>query len=668
MYKTRKISKGTKKIFCSIIIGLSFFIVFPTKAQYNYSVGSLLKQANSQNSAVYYIASDRSKYIFPDLKTYNTWYSDFSGVITVPMEALDTFPDGGVMPYRQGSKLITHPNTNKIYAVEPNGVLRHIPTAEIAEKLYGFDWYKRVQDVSPGFFSSSYTIGEELGDVYPTGAIVQDRVTQGYYYIKDGAKNKFSNLVSVQWLLDMQALDELPIADLSDYPSGLDITNSFQDLLGFNPVSKQQCLSPNPLSTKLTLPDDPYFNYQVGLHNLGEGQDESSTIFDIDIDAPEAWSVTTGSKDIIIAFIDQGINIDHEDTKDNLWINSDEIAGNGIDDDNNGYIDDIYGWDFMFNDADVSATDTEGDYGPFNHGQMVAGVAAARGNNGKGITGVCWDCKIMMIKTVGLPADAIYYAVDNGADIINISKGGSSEALKKAIDYAYNSGVILIGGAGNNGEDRKFYPSAYDNVLAVAGYGFNDRPAWWSNYGSWVDVSAPGRGYSTRGEGNTYLEDDGTSLSAPYVAGLAGLILSQNPNFSSEEVYTIIRSSVDDVEASGKYFGTGRINAAKALQYNSIPIARFDSTMDDVDFSKPFNIVGTASGKSFVNYKLEYGYGNYPKEWNLLKESDSPVTDEILYNFDPKDLSPRPYTFKLTVTDACGNVAIDKFNFKVLSE
>ncbi|MDP2812734.1 MAG: S8 family serine peptidase [bacterium] len=661
-----------KKIIHIIIFLSAITLINETQASSQYPADSLLKQKNSSNSAVYYIANDGKKYIFPDLKTYHTWYDDFSKIIEVSVEVLDSFPNGGAMPYHQASKLITTQNTNKIYAVEPNGVLKYIPSEDMAKKLYGNNWYRLVQDVLPGFFASSYKIDGELDGKYPTGTLVKDMQTIKYYYIENGLKRPFESDHNLEYgELGFEKSDAIASDELSDYDTGKKIDYITRDINGFDPASQmyfkknsKQCIPPDELSTKQTIPNDPYFNKQVGFNNLGSSQGLAGAVLDADIDAPEAWSVETG-KGKIIAFIDTGLNVNHEDIKDNLWININELPNNGVDDDKNGYIDDVHGWNFENNNSYLGDIGMTSDH-PEGHGQLVAGIAAATGNNNKGITGLCWNCSIMPLKGLGYSIKSIPYAVDNGANVINMSfLSAGVQAIKDALDYAYSHGVILVGGAGNDSKNQPNAPADFDNVLAVSGTAAYNKISWWSNYGSWIDVSAPGDAYTTAHNNESYIEETGTSLSASYVSGLAALILSKNPAFNPEEVYSIIRSSVDEPADSDKYFGIGRINAAKSLQYNSIPIAKFSSTLDDATITKPFNIVGTAISASFNNYKVEYGSGNYPKEWQLVKESGSEKINSTLVSFDPTKLNPGVYTFKLTVADDCGNTALDKFNVNI---
>jgi len=246
------------------------------------------------------------------------------------------------------------------------------------------------------------------------------------------------------------------------------------------------------------LPNDPLFPGQYGLNNTGQ----TGGTFDADIDAAEAWVSTTGSKNVIVAVVDEGVNISHPDLKNNIWINADEVPNNGIDDDKNGYVDDIRGYDFA-NDDETVYDAYDGD----RHGTHVAGIIGAQGNNGIGGTGVNWNVTIMPVKFLGpgggddfAGAESIMYAVDNGAKVINCSWGGegSSPVIEDAIAYANKKGVLIAAAAGNDGanvDTTSFWPAASDspNVISVAATDDHDKLADFSNYGSrTVDLAAPG--------------------------------------------------------------------------------------------------------------------------------------------------------------------------------
>jgi subtilisin family serine protease len=304
---------------------------------------------------------------------------------------------------------------------------------------------------------------------------------------------------------------------------------------------------------------------------------------DADIDAPEAWDLKTNASNIIIALLDTGVDRNHPDLSSNLWVNQVEADGNtGIDDDNNGYIDDIYGWDF--NDNDNNPDDYQG------HGTHCAGIIGAIGNNGLGVTGVCWNVKIMNLKIfpnnseegfISGAISAIEYGVNNGARVLNNSWGGGpfSQSLKDAIEEVNSMGVLFVAAAGNDGLNTDYdplYPACYniDNIISVMASDAYDRGAWFSNYGpNSVDLAAPGVSiYSCLpGEGYGYM--DGTSMSTPYVAGAAALVWAMNSSFGHLQVKDIILKTVDhpygiehDIRFGRLCLTGGRLNLYNALQ------------------------------------------------------------------------------------------------------
>jgi subtilisin family serine protease len=317
-------------------------------------------------------------------------------------------------------------------------------------------------------------------------------------------------------------------------------------------------------------PNDPRFSELWALHNIGQ----TGGAVDSDIDAPEAWDFTTGSSNVIVAVIDSGVDYKHEDLKDNMWENQNETPGNGLDDDGNGYIDDIYGIDAITNTGDPM------DY--HGHGTLVAGTIAAVGDNGKGVVGVCWKAKIMALKFsgkdgAGVVSDAIEcikYAIKKGSHIINVSWGGTTfcQALKDAIDASKNAGILFVAACGNqssNNDSRPFYPASYDceNIISVAATDDNDDLASFSNYGyASVDVAAPGFSITSTSINNSYSGYGGTSAAAPYVSGLAALIKSYNFNLNWKQIKDRILNGVDKKDSlSGKVLTGGRINAFNSL-------------------------------------------------------------------------------------------------------
>jgi subtilisin family serine protease/PKD repeat protein len=316
---------------------------------------------------------------------------------------------------------------------------------------------------------------------------------------------------------------------------------------------------PNYLVYAKDIPNDPGYSNLWGMAT---------------IQAPSAWSVSTGSSDIIIGVIDTGVDYTHGDLAANIWHNPGEIPFNGIDDDGNGYVDDTVGWDFYNNDNDPS----DDHY----HGTHVSGTIAGVGNNGIGVTGVMWKAKIMPLKFLnssgnGNTADAIealQYAIKNGARITNNSWGGGGyeTAMYSAISAANTAHQLFVVAAGNESNDNDAspaYPSSYNlpNVISVAATGSSDNLASFSNYGiTGVDLGAPGVMIYSTAPGNSYMNLSGTSMATPHVAGACGLIWSMDTGMNYLDVRNSILNGVDVIPAlTGKCVTGGRLNLKKSM-------------------------------------------------------------------------------------------------------
>lgn len=400
------------------------------------------------------------------------------------------------------------------------------------------------------------------------------------------------------------------------------------------------------------------------------------------IGAPSIWGLNAGDG-IVVAVVDTGIDYNHPDIAANMWVNTKEIAGNGIDDDGNGFVDDTLGWDFI-GSSYQNPTQSNDPIDHFGHGTHVAGTIAAVGNNGIGVIGVAWRAKVMAVKGLddsgnGLEStlsNSIIYAANNGADVINNSWGGqgSSQIIADAVNYAYSLGAVVIAAAGNNNEDaRNFFPANLEQVITVAATDSNDFKASFSNWGSKIDVAAPGVDIlSLRAAGTTlgtpvdlnYTRADGTSMATPHVSGLAALILSQHPAYTNEDVRQVLRVSGTDIGLAGYDLdsGYGRINAAAALAVPNVLEARIQSPADGAHLNGVTTVSGVARGNGFMQYKLEYGNGYLPTSWILLASGSVPVANAVLGVFDPSGLPDGVYTLRLTATDASGTSFMDRIS------
>ena len=323
-------------------------------------------------------------------------------------------------------------------------------------------------------------------------------------------------------------------------------------------------------------PNDLLYSIDLwGLNNTGQ----TGGTADADIDAPEAWDITTGSASTVIAVIDTGVDIDHPDLAANIWTNPIECPGgigncvaDGVDNDGNGYVDDFHGWNF-FDDANWLFWSTDEDF----HGTHVAGTIGADGNNGIGVTGINWQTQVMVLKFLGPESgstsdaiQAIEYAANNGAQVINASWGGAgfNQTLKNAIEAC---GCLFVAAAGNDGDDTDaspHYPASYDsaNLVSVAATDHNDQRASFSNYGTTtVDLGAPGLDIMSTYPDAQYAYLSGTSMAAPHVTGVAGL-LAQDSTLTPAQIKACILDNVDSITAlSGITVTGGRLNAAAAL-------------------------------------------------------------------------------------------------------
>lgn len=309
-----------------------------------------------------------------------------------------------------------------------------------------------------------------------------------------------------------------------------------------------------------------------------------------------AWDIHRDpSREVVIAIVDDAVRIDHEDLSPNLWINTGEIPNNGIDDDGNGYIDDVYGFDVAHNRHDPNPPVMNNFF--FSHGTHCAGIASAASDNDLGVASLGFNCKIMSVKgkrdentsnTIDNTTAGIVYAIVNRADVISMSfgSGGGGNTIQNLFLLANERGTLSFSSAGNDNTDFEFYPAAYKYVYSVASTNALDQKSGFSNYGDWIDISAPGSQIlsTVAGSTNAYVPYSGTSMSCPNVAGLAGYLFGYHPNVTSTDVLDCMFSTADPLdELNPEYVGKlghGRINARSAIEClaNKPPTPRADFT------------------------------------------------------------------------------------------
>lgn len=412
-------------------------------------------------------------------------------------------------------------------------------------------------------------------------------------------------------------------AEKVNVPEGKDLQTVIDT---YKKNSDVEWAEPNYVRYPYLTPNDPSFGSQFHLNNTGQividnytGQSKSGTS-GADIKITQAWNITTGNPNVIVAVIDTGVQVPctraecgdmaisttngHPDLVRNLWINSGEIADNGIDDDGNGYIDDVYGYNVTFNSAkDISSSNYPDPVDTYGHGTEVSGCIAAATNNGQlgaGISGgnfatvpVSSGCALMAVRAGQSNfsdydiAKAIEYAVkqsirESKRMVINMSLGGQtpSNISQDAVNYARANNVVVVAASGNEEFNSVGFPAAYPTVIAVGATDNRDRRVYFSNYGTALDLMAPGEYIFTTETfptASSFGHHDGTSFASPIVAGVAALLLSKDTTLKVEEVDQILKKTADDLETSGWdiYTGWGRVNAYKALSLGRSAITQY---------------------------------------------------------------------------------------------
>ena len=420
----------------------------------------------------------------------------------------------------------------------------------------------------------------------------------------------------------------------------------------FRPISPADIARAQKAASTMPL-NDPLLPDQWHYHNDGSIQ---GSVAGNDINIFKAWETgVTGSKDVVVAIIDGGFQIDHPDLKDNLWINEAELNGKpGVDDDGDGFVDDVYGYNFVINSSNINA---------HSHGTHVAGTVGATNGNGIGVAGVAGGkdgtggVKMMVCQVFDSRASssaeadfgaALVYAADRGASIAQCSWGmgmpdDEDKSVTEAVKYFTKNGGgdkmnggLCIFAAGNNGEEGRFFPGCLDEVVAVGSMGADGYVTSYSNYGTWVDVTAPG-GLMDYGQklgvlstlpNSTYGYNEGTSMACPHVSGIAALILSKygNKNFSNETLRTLLTTSVNDLYTLNPNYvgkmGSGFIDAYKALQgkEGTVPSAVADFTVTPSHDNALIEwIIPESEEKSIDHHVIYYSKEPFTAEDNLNK-------------------------------------------------
>ncbi|MEO8665475.1 MAG: S8 family serine peptidase [Ignavibacteria bacterium] len=469
-------------------------------------------------------------------------------------------------------------------------------------------------------------------------------------------------------------LDKIFVVEIGETGLGQALSllgkNEFIEYIQPNGILKLEDLSENAF-----IPNDTYYSTQYYLDQIG---------------MKDVWDITKGDSNIIIGVIDTGIDFLHPDLQKSYLINPGEYGNgkesNGIDDDNNGFIDDWRGWDFT--DEPLTGDPRRGDYlvpdndpsddNKQSHGTAAIGIINASFNNGLGIASVAPGCKVLVMRAFDSEgfgeeddvANAILYGITQNVRVFNFSFGDYvfSNLLRDVIKFAYTKNVVIVCSAGNDGSDRLHYPSAYDEVISVGASDNTNSKASFSSYGETVDIFAPGFQNLTtvrvgRGSsefGGNYDKLNGTSFSAPIVAGVAALLLSRNPDLTNEEVRGILTATTTLMTGQSSWdhiHSSGRINALSAIEnFNSPTVSRINYPFQDFTFEKdtiPISV--SAASPLFLSYSLFYGVGQRPGTWiPLLQNQSSQVLNDTVARWNTSSLPDTSYTLRLAINSNSG--------------
>ncbi len=418
------------------------------------------------------------------------------------------------------------------------------------------------------------------------------------------------------------------------------------------------------------IPNDSLVNEQWALEKIG---------------AFDAWNITQGSNTVLLAIIDTGIEFFHPDLQNKVYSNPGEIPDNYIDDDDNGFIDDYMGWDFV-DRVGFPFDSTGGDYLDWDnepsddhgHGTLVAGTAAAETNNFSGIAGVAPNIKVLNLRSFDPggygeeddAAAAILYAVLMGTKVINMSWGDYSFSyiLRDVIRYAFSQNVVLVASSGNQNSNLPHYPSGYSEVISVGYSTEQDFVAGSSNWGSTLDLVAPGTSITSTAKNLGYMSFNGTSAAAPFVSASAALLLSLN-NFTNEEIKQILKSTSDDIGEVGWDLrsGAGRLNLFKALSITAPAIIKFYSpTQDYATSGNSIKIIASILSPYFTSFSLEVGLGFNPENWtNLIDNGLNQFSKQEIWDLNISNFLDTVYTLRIVVNQNNGRTLEERINFHI---
>ncbi len=357
-------------------------------------------------------------------------------------------------------------------------------------------------------------------------------------------------------------------------------------------------VEPSYIHSTFYTPNDPSYNLQFYLPK---------------VKAPEAWDVLKNSSNVIIGIVDSGSELAHEDLAANIYYNTADPV-NGIDDDGDGYIDNYAGWDLCGASASTMISDNDPNVKSkaADHGVHVSGIAGAVSNNSIGVASLAYNPKLLIVKagaddnstSIYKGYEGIKYAADKGAFIINCSWGGvgGGQFGQEMVDYAISKGCLVIAAAGNSANSTPIYPAAFDGVLAVANLNADDTKGSASNYGTYVDISAPGQSIYNTVYNNSYAYYSGTSMAAPLVASAAALLKAKYPNYTGLQIGELLRATADNIDTKNPNYinllGKGRLNIYRALTENAASIRYQNISITDQSFGN--RAPGTTIALQFV--------------------------------------------------------------------